>query len=83
MQLLFNSTFLFALFFKSTTCCGYVGTMGWFGVYKIARDLLLILLFILLTLCLCFLGHNKPNFIKGFLPELLSLNYDQTIVKVT
>ncbi|GJR63865.1 cullin-associated NEDD8-dissociated protein 1 [Tanacetum coccineum] len=26
-------------------------------------------------------GHNKPNLIKGLLPELLPLLYDQTIIK--
>lgn len=28
-------------------------------------------------------AHNKPNLIKGLLPDLLPLLYDQTIVKVT
>lgn len=27
-------------------------------------------------------AHNKPNLIKGLLPELLPLLYDQTVVKV-
>ena len=28
-------------------------------------------------------AHNKPNLIKGLLPELLPLLYDQTIIKVS
>ncbi|KAK6915846.1 TATA-binding protein interacting (TIP20) [Dillenia turbinata] len=33
------------------------------------------------VLALSTAAHNKPNLIKGFLPELLPLLYDQTIVK--
>ncbi|KAJ7002205.1 hypothetical protein NC653_012304 [Populus alba x Populus x berolinensis] len=33
-------------------------------------------------LALSTFAHNKPNLIKGLLPELLPLLYDQTIVKV-
>ncbi|XP_031392996.1 cullin-associated NEDD8-dissociated protein 1 [Punica granatum] len=33
------------------------------------------------VLALSTAGHNKPNLIKGLLPELLPLLYDQTIVK--
>ena len=35
------------------------------------------------VLALSTFAHNKPNLIKGLLPELLPLLYDQTIVKVT
>ena len=28
-------------------------------------------------------AHNKPGLIKGLLPDLLPLLYDQTVVKVT
>lgn len=35
------------------------------------------------VLALSTAAHNKPNLIKGLLPELLPLLYDQTIVKVT
>ena len=34
------------------------------------------------VLALSTAAHNKPNLIKGLLPELLPLLYDQTIVKV-
>jgi len=34
------------------------------------------------VLALSTFAHNKPNLIKGLLPELLPLLYDQTIVKV-
>ncbi|XP_019440423.1 PREDICTED: cullin-associated NEDD8-dissociated protein 1 [Lupinus angustifolius] len=33
------------------------------------------------VLALSTLAHNKPNLIKGFLPDLLPLLYDQTVVK--
>ncbi|KAL9273514.1 Cullin-associated NEDD8-dissociated protein 1-like protein, partial [Drosera capensis] len=33
------------------------------------------------VLALSTASHNKPNLIKGFLPELLPLLYDQTLVK--
>ncbi|GKA95741.1 cullin-associated NEDD8-dissociated protein 1 [Tanacetum coccineum] len=33
------------------------------------------------VLALSIAGHNKPNLIKGLLPELLPLLYDQTIIK--
>lgn len=35
------------------------------------------------VLALSTFAHNKPNLIKGLLPELLPLLYDQTTVKVT
>lgn len=35
------------------------------------------------VLALSTFAHNKPNLIKGLLPDLLPLLYDQTIVKVT
>ncbi|KAH1265091.1 Cullin-associated NEDD8-dissociated protein 1 [Glycine max] len=35
------------------------------------------------VLAISTLAHNKPNLIKGLLPDLLPLLYDQTIVKVT
>lgn len=34
------------------------------------------------VLALSTAAHNKPNLIKGLLPELLPLLYDQTMVKV-
>ncbi|CAH1451388.1 unnamed protein product [Lactuca virosa] len=34
------------------------------------------------VLALSIAGHNKPNLIKGLLPEVLPLLYDQTIIKV-
>ncbi|CAH1421937.1 unnamed protein product [Lactuca virosa] len=34
------------------------------------------------VLALSIAGHNKQNLIKGLLPELLPLLYDQTIIKV-
>jgi hypothetical protein len=34
------------------------------------------------VLALSTFAHNKPNLIKGLLPDLLPLLYDQTIVKV-
>ncbi|PWA68394.1 Armadillo-like helical [Artemisia annua] len=34
------------------------------------------------VLALSIAGHNKPNLIKGLLPELLPLLYDQTVIKV-
>lgn len=34
------------------------------------------------VLALSTAAHNKPNLIKGLLPELLPLLYDQTVVKV-
>ncbi|KAI3695011.1 hypothetical protein L1987_77999 [Smallanthus sonchifolius] len=33
------------------------------------------------VLALSTAGHNKPNLIKGLLPELLPLLYDQTVIK--
>ncbi|KAL7582719.1 hypothetical protein Lser_V15G44756 [Lactuca serriola] len=33
------------------------------------------------VLALSIAGHNKPNLIKGLLPELLPLLYDQTVIK--
>lgn len=52
-------------------------------------DLLVILIAMVLqhvrraaVLALSTAAHNKPNLIKGLLPELLPLLYDQTIVKV-
>lgn len=52
-------------------------------------DLLVILIVMVLqhvrraaVLALSTAAHNKPNLIKGLLPELLPLLYDQTIVKV-
>lgn len=35
------------------------------------------------VLALSTAAHNKPSLIKGLLPELLPLLYDQTVVKVT
>ena len=35
------------------------------------------------VLALSTAAHNKPNLIKGLLPELLPLLYDQTVVKVS
>ncbi|XLT04989.1 hypothetical protein HN51_043738, partial [Arachis hypogaea] len=35
------------------------------------------------VLALSTFEHNKPNLIKGLLPDLLPLIYDQTIVKAT
>lgn len=35
------------------------------------------------VLALSTAAHNKPNLIKGLLPELLPLLYDQTVIKVT
>ncbi|CAH1421705.1 unnamed protein product [Lactuca virosa] len=34
------------------------------------------------VLALSIAGHNKPNLIKGLLPELLPLLYDQTVIKM-
>lgn len=34
------------------------------------------------VLALSTAAHNKPNLIKGLLPELLPLLYDQTVIKV-
>lgn len=34
------------------------------------------------VLALSTFAHNKPNLIKGLLPDLLPLLYDQTVVKV-
>ena len=34
------------------------------------------------VLALSTFAHNKPNLIKGLLPELLPLLYDQTVIKV-
>lgn len=34
------------------------------------------------VLALSTAAHNKPNLIKGLLPELLPLLYDQTTIKV-
>lgn len=34
------------------------------------------------VLALSTAAHNKPNLIKGLLPEMLPLLYDQTVVKV-
>ncbi|XP_071701048.1 cullin-associated NEDD8-dissociated protein 1-like [Rutidosis leptorrhynchoides] len=33
------------------------------------------------VLALSIAGHNKPNLVKGLLPELLPLLYDQTVIK--
>lgn len=35
------------------------------------------------VLALSTAAHNKPSLVKGLLPELLPLLYDQTVVKVT
>lgn len=35
------------------------------------------------VLALSTAAHNKPNLIKGLLPELLPLLYDQTVIKVS
>lgn len=34
------------------------------------------------VLALSTAAHNKPNLVKGLLPELLPLLYDQTMIKV-
>lgn len=34
------------------------------------------------VLALSTAAHNKPNLIKGLLPEILPLLYDQTVIKV-